>query len=227
MTWSWTRTLFMKCMQKLLEQNTVPPDGFRYLQPETRTTVKGGDYFDLFAKVKAHRLANNIPLGPNWQAEVEDQLCQMLPPGFCKEQQPDPSRTVINVTTRMNWADVEHATSVFVGWAVAGAPTVDQAEADRRANICAGCYFNVGGDFGCRTCGGVVNMIKRAVGARRTAAGAFLKTCAVCKCFNAVQVWFPVEQLARGTTPQQMTMFPHFCWKGQALLELQKEAVNV
>lgn len=213
-------------MQKLLEQNTVPPDGFRYFQPETKTTVRGGDYYNLFANVKAHRLANNIPLGPNWQAEVEDQLCQTLPPGFCKEQIPRPEQTVINVSTRLNWADVERGAAVFVGWAIDGAPCVDQAEADRRASICATCYFNVGGDFGCRTCGGAVNMIRRAVGARKTAAGNYLKTCAVCKCFNAIQVWFPVEQLARGVTPEQMPMFPHFCWKKQALDELNREVIN-
>jgi hypothetical protein len=60
-------------------------------------------------------------------------------------------------------------------------------------------------------------LIKRAVGSRRTSADPFLKTCAVCKCYNAIQVWFPVEQLAKGVTPQMMELWPDFCWKGQEL----------
>ena len=179
--------------------------------------IQGGDYLDLFVKVKAHRLANNIPLTALWESEVEDQLCRSLPPGFCKEQQP--GKLPVNVTTRLAWSDVERAAQVFVNWALVGAPTVGQPEADRRAQICAGCYLNVGGDSGCRTCGSAVNFIKRAVGGRKTVADPYLKTCAICRCFNAVQVWFPVEQLAKGVTPEMAPLWPDFCWKGQALRE--------
>lgn len=204
-------------MQQLIDRSTVPPDGFRAFQAETRTWVRGGDFYDLFVKIKKHRLANNIPIGPVWEAEVEDQLCRMLPPGFCKEQQPN--RLPVNVSTRLPWRDIERAAQVFVNWAIAGAPTVSQEEADRRAQICASCYLNVGGDSGCRTCGSSVNFIKRAIGNRKTSSEIFLKTCAICKCFNAVQVWFPIDQLAKGVSPQMTALWPDFCWKGLQLKE--------
>lgn len=204
-------------MQQLLEHNTVPPDGFRYFQPETKTIVTGGDYMDLFVNVKKHRLANNIPLGPLWQAEVEDQLCKRLPAGFCREQ--DVGKLPVNVSVRVDWPTIERGAQVFVNWALAGAPTVDQATADARALICASCYYNVGGNSGCRSCGSAVNLIKRAVGPRRTASEAFLKTCAVCRCFNAIQVWFPIDQLAKGVSSDMNSLWPDFCWKGKALKE--------
>jgi len=204
-------------MQTLIDRSTVPPDGFGYFQPETRVRVKAADYFNLFENVKKHRLANNIPIGPAWQAEIEDQLCKGLPPGWCKELQP--GKLPVNVATRIDLQALERGASVFVDWALKGAPVVSQEIAERRAQICAGCYYNVGTPGGCKSCGSAVNMIKRAVGNRSTLSERFLKICAVCRCYNAVQVWFPVEQLAKGVTPEMMPLWPDFCWKGKELKE--------
>src|SRR5882757_9325246 len=96
-------------MQRLIEQSTVPPDGFRYFQPETRMTIRGGDYWDLFVNVKKHRTANQIPISSFWKEEVEDQLCKMLPPGWCKEI--DPNKQPIGVLTRISWDDLQRGMS--------------------------------------------------------------------------------------------------------------------
>ena len=94
-------------MQSLLDKSVVPPDGFRSLQPETKMWIRGGDYWSWMENAKAHRLANNIPIGPLWEAETEDQPCRMLPPGHCKEQRPD--QVAVNVSTRMSFEDVATA----------------------------------------------------------------------------------------------------------------------
>lgn len=198
-------------MQRLIEPDTVPPDGYRYFQPETRVTVRGGDYYDLFLKVKQHRVANNIPLGAQWQDEVEDQLCRALPPGFCK--QTDPNRDKVNVMTRVTWTDIEHGTSVMVNWALAGLPYVDQALAEERADICTRCFYNVQIQERCGGCGALVNLVHRAIGGRKTASDPLLRSCAVCKCSNAVQVHFPIDQLAKGVPPEMLKQFPDWCWK--------------
>jgi hypothetical protein len=210
-------------MQKLIDQHTIPPDGMRYFQPETRMTIRGGDYWDLFVQVEKHRKVNNIPLGPLWKEEVEDQLCKTLPPGFCKEI--EPGKRSIGVTTRVGWEDLERGMAVMIDWASQGRPHVSQELAEKRARICIGCYYNVNLASGCHACQGVVNMIYRAVGGSRTSLDAMLKQCAVCKCSNQAQVHFPVEVLAEGTPDEMIPLFPEFCWKKEELIELKKGEV--
>jgi hypothetical protein len=206
-------------MQRLTEPDVVPPDGYRYFQPETRVTVRGGDYRDLFVKVKEHRLANSLPLGPLWQDEVEDQLCRSLPPGQCK--QTDPNRDRVNVATRVTWSDVERGTGVMVNWALSGMAYVDQALADSRADTCSRCFYNVQIQERCGGCSALVNLVHRAVGGRKTSSDPLLRQCAVCKCSNAVQVHFPIEQLATGVPEQMLVQFPDWCWKKQEIEALE------
>src|SRR5215475_3775507 len=104
-------------MQKLLEPNTVPPDGFRFWQVETKTWIRAPDYANLFFNVRDHRKANNLPLGTFWESEVEDQLCQMLPPGHCKQSTPGQDR---NVFTRVSWNEIFQGTQTLMGWAGQG-----------------------------------------------------------------------------------------------------------
>lgn len=194
-------------MQKLLDPHTVPPDGYRYHQSETRTWIRAPDYGNLFQSVMEHRKANNLPLGTFWEAEVEDQLCQALPPGLCKESIPGQGR---NIFTRVGWEAVLAGTQTLVDWAAHGLKQVDQSLADSRANICSRCYFNVAETGGCHSCGQLVKLANRFVGAKRTGADPFLKVCAVCHCSLQVKVWTPIESIAKGT--KDTSRYPSFCW---------------
>lgn len=206
-------------MQRLIETTTVPPDGFRYFQEETRTTVRAPDYDNLFVEVARHRKVNNIPMGALWQAQVEDQLCQQLPAGFCKEK--DPALDQRNVFTRVGWNDVLHGTQVVASFAIHGGQTVDQTLADSRAAICARCYYNVPMSGLCGGCGHLQNLVARTTSGRHTSSDAFLKACAVCKCANAVQVHMRVEDLEKGVPDEMLAKFPDFCWKRQEVERLR------
>jgi hypothetical protein len=207
-------------MQRLIEQHTVPPDGYRYFQPETRMTIRGGDYWDLFTQVHKHRKVNNIPLGPIWEAEVEDQLCQSLPAGFCKEA--DPNKRPMGMSTRIEYDDLARGMEVMIEWAKQGRPHVEQDLAEKRAAICTRCFYNVNLSTGCHACRGALNLTLRAVGGRKTSLDNYLKTCAVCKCANAAQVHFPAEVLAEGTPEVMLPLFPDFCWKKAEITSLRR-----
>lgn len=196
-------------MQTLVNTTTVPPDGFRYLQPETETWIRAGDYFDLFSKVLAHRKANNIPLGPLWKADVEDQLCKQLPAGFCKEGVP--GEAAANVSTRMEWAAVESFTRTMAAWALERGKTASEQLATARAAICRACYYNVPAP-GCRSCTGALNLIAQLAKGKRMLDSKGLRSCAVCKCSLPAKVWLPIEAIEKGTTSQQMAAYPGFCW---------------
>jgi hypothetical protein len=206
-------------MQKLLEPNTVPPDGFRYTQAETRTTIRAPDYGNLFASVREHRLANHLPLTTYWEAEVEDQLCQQLPPGFCKHQDPGRDR---NVFSRVTWEQVISGTQTLASWLSSGLQHVDQASADRRAAICAGCYFNVQISGACGACGHLQNLAARLTSGRKTSSDFWLKACSVCRCALQAKVWVPIESVASGMSDEMLNNYPDFCWQKKEVLELRK-----
>lgn len=205
-------------MQKLLEPNTVPPDGFRYYQAETRMTIRAPDYANLFANVKAHRKANNLPLGNFWEAEVENQLCESLPSGFCKQDEHPAMRR--NVFSRIGWDDVVAGTRTVASWAMSDFAPVPQELADKRADTCSRCYYNVQIGGLCGACTHLQNMAATFTKGRTTAADYFLKACAVCKCSLQVKVWTPIEAIDAGT--RDLTPYPDFCWIRRELEALRK-----
>jgi len=65
-------------MLRFPDKATVPPQGWRYLQRETGTTICGGDWGNLLQNIIAHRQANNIPIGAAFEDAVEFDICEML-----------------------------------------------------------------------------------------------------------------------------------------------------
>jgi hypothetical protein len=209
-------------MQKLLEPNTVPPGGFRFLQAETRTWIEAPDYMEFFARVKAHRQANNIPLDQFWAEKVENQLCESLPPGLCKQS--DPLGTSRNVFGRITWDQVYNGTTTLAAWAFKGFPKVDQDKAAGRGDICSRCHYNVSVQGTCAACGHLQNLAASFTGGRVTAADHYLKACAVCRCSLRVKVWATIEAIAAGTPETELPKYPDWCWIPK---EIQEYRTNV
>jgi hypothetical protein len=63
----------------LLNTSTVPPGGFRYIQPETEKLISASNWNALKANVAQHRKANGLPIGTDFEAELQDWLCRRLP----------------------------------------------------------------------------------------------------------------------------------------------------
>lgn len=205
-------------MQKLLEQNTVPPDGYRYVQAETRTTIRAPDYFNLFVNVKAHRKANNLPLGNFWESEVENQLCESLPPGFCKQDQHPAQHR--NVFSRVSWEQVLSGTTTIANWVGTGLKHVSQELANSRADICSRCYYNVQVGGLCGACTHLQNLAATFTQGKTTPSDYFLKACSVCKCSLRVKIWVPIESVAAGT--HDLTPYPSHCWIPKEIEEFNK-----
>jgi hypothetical protein len=208
-------------MQKLLEQNTVPPGGFRYFQAETRTWIDAPDYVEFFSRVKAHRQANNIPLDQFWADKVEDQLCQSLPPGLCKQTLP--LGQTRNVFGRISWDQVYNGTTTLASWAFKGFPKVDQATATARGDICSRCYYNVSVSGVCASCSHLQNLAAAFTQGRVTAADHYLKACAVCRCSLRVKVWATIEAISAGTPDTDLPKYPDFCWIKNELKEYRSK----
>ena len=187
---------------RLLNPRVTPPEPFfRYRFPSDGYESVATTHDAWLIDAGMHAAANGLA-GPSAE-EMEDQLCQTLPPGWCEfddENRPRPS-------TALDWGNVEAGLKTFGRWIVGGCKFVSQEEADRRALVCTRCYLNVslGGCSGCQ------RMIAEVVGNKTTKYDFALRACGVCKCVLKAKVHFPQSILDKENQTLQ-EMYPSFCW---------------
>lgn len=191
--------------QILSRRDVCPPDGFAYTHAETGHKSTAMDHYSWMERVREHRKANG--LAPITQTQAEDQLCRLLPPEWCKGD--DPNRPFIE--PRMSLNDVWDAMKVFAKFALGGFRFVDQAEATRRARICVGCYANMNVS-GCGACHQLAGVISGELAQRSTPHDAALRVCGVCRCMNRAQVHIPMDALEAKDSPDKQALYPSFCW---------------
>jgi hypothetical protein len=187
-----------------------PPDGYRYVDPVSGFLAHAWTYVDWIDAQKAHLIANKREIPATLEADMQNQLCSTLPPGWCLYDDDNRPRP----TTSLTWDSVVNGVKTFKRWIAGGMKYVHQKEADRRALICSRCYLNVNVQ-GCSGCQEIVNEV---VGEQHTKHDAALRSCAVCKCFLKAKVHFPIETLDTQSEKVQ-SMYPGFCW-------LNKESEN-
>lgn len=197
--------------QRLKHWRTPHGGIWNFPDPRDGQLVQANRYDLLETKLKAKSKANGWPIGLGWSEWIEDILCRSHP----DECSPDGQKSV-HRRRRMDLWDVLHGTKVMLAHKLAGSPIVDQAEADRRANICAVCPRNV--TFA-KPCSGICqelrNLASTTIGSRKVAQENKLEQCDICGCWLHVAVWFPLEIQCKGTTETQRQEFAELpnCWK--------------
>lgn len=187
-----------------------PPDGYRYVDPKDGFVAHAWTYVDWVDVEVAHLRANNRNVPPDLGAQMQEQLCRTLPPGWCLYDDPNRARP----STVLSWNDVATGIKTFSRWIAQGCQYVLQSEADRRAAVCSRCYLNVN-VTGCASCQKLVQEIVRD---KHSKFDDVLRTCAVCKCFLRAKIHFPMSSLDTESAKVQQ-MYPDFCW-------LNKESEN-
>jgi len=132
--------------------NIFPPDGYVFTEPDG-TRHRGDSWRDLKERIVRYRKANNFSPGDP-EAEITSQLCARAP-SFCRNSNPQPVR----IGPSFN--------AIVIGWLtrVLGLklPRVDDAEASRRAAICARCPAQRSLNMTCGSCITDINKLRRAV----------------------------------------------------------------
>ena len=197
-------------MQKLLNRNVTPPDGFRYTH-ETGYVSHAMDHWSWYEDIKKHRKANSLP--PISVESAEDQLCAALPPNNCEWDANEQGRHAY-VETRLRIRDIAAGATAYVKLMLTGFKTVAQEEANRRAQICSGCYLRVTPQ-GCGTCAKIGSFIVGDVGKKKTPydQNLFQKACAACRCPLQPLVHFPLDLLGQNEGEGLQGKLPAFCWR--------------
>jgi hypothetical protein len=197
-------------MLKLIDGHNVPPGGWRFRIPETGIIVKGGSFDQLLINCKKHYTANTLQV----PAELEQQILYFA----CNTYAPCENDGVANKVSRgkrpsLGFGDIIRFSKTLFN-AMSSGVKVDQEEANRRASICANCQFNVEPE-GCSACNTKIlrEAVKAVSGSGKTPFDPALQSCAHCGCFNAAQIWFPIDTLHKYTDDQENSSLPTWCWK--------------
>jgi len=187
----------------LSKPSVCPPDGFRYLVPETGFVAHSWTYDAWVEVARLHYSGNNMEIPSDLESLMQNQLCQTLPPGWCNYD--DPNRPRVNLS--MTWDDVKGGVDTFTRWIKSGLQFVSKKEANRRAMICTRCYMNANVS-GCSACHAAA---KALVMTRHTNHDSHLRACGVCKCLLRAKVHFPLSVLDN-TPGKEQLLYPEFCW---------------
>lgn len=193
-------------MLRFTDTITTPPGGFQYEDSTTGFRVVARGWKDITDKVWKYRVANGGDVSPGWDDRLQAEMClQMKLQGttWCQddEQYHAPSGEGIGL------GDILRALSSFGKIIASGVKLVDQAEADRRGAICAGCPLNVE-VAGCLGCSGIKGVVEAVRGSLKTTSDDALHGCKVCKCPLKVKTWLPLSSIDNTGLE-----YPEWCWQ--------------
>lgn len=108
--------------------------------------------------------------------------------------------------------------AILKDWLGGGGQTVSQVEAEARAAICLHCPEHKGGNwwsthFRSPIAKAITRQleIKHKAGLRLSCEW-HLFMCARCGCCLRLKAWVPIEHIAAHTDPEQLKLYPEFCW---------------
>ena len=204
-------------MFRITDRSTTPPNGWRYVQPQSGRIFTHYSRDAFFDQIRDHRLAQGYPIEPDWQMEIEDSICRAHPEWALRVchrvEQHGLERRPLSLGAMQSFINVVGA---WIGGAILGRKVwVDQEEADRRAAICVQCNLNVSVSGSCAACADKFAKVMAIVGSRKTRFDEDLGACSLCGCLLQVAVHVPLEAQCAGVSEKLRDEFKtvSWCWK--------------
>lgn len=191
------------------------PTGMFYIEdPLTKYPLTGTMFDNLYMRAVAYRKANSIPIGLDFEQEIEDEVCRRYP-NECEVNR----RTLGIPSIAPGLYDVVRGSMAMVNHKIDGGQLVSQEEANRRAEICYRCPLRSQMTLPCSRC---VSALENVVGwitqHRSTPFDEKLSACGICKCFLSASVWLPLSTQCIAVTDDMVEKFKFAadnfqCWK--------------
>lgn len=170
--------------------------------------LDGQSYVEVAERLLKYRVANGLPLGKPLD-EIHAYVCTKWP-HFCNSnpriEAPTSSEPTFAVKV-MQWLQILWRQQALI-------PTqhVSEAEANRRASVCAGCPRQQSwADYGCGSC---VDSIRRQSLVFRAGKETYAKPtgCSILGQENQAACWGALSVLP-DSTPEQRQLLPTRCWR--------------
>lgn len=194
-------------MAKIRDFMTVPPGGWRYVQPETAAQFAADDFDTLVADVRRHREYKGLPV-ENVSKDIQDQICLSLGPSHCRPYPGEEYKPIEDMTSRLTIGMVTSISKALALHVINGCEFVPKEEADRRAKICAGCPFNKPATL-C-SCSKAYSVIEALIPSDRK--NSSVSVCMVCGCSLQAKINLPMEIIQKVLPPG--IVLPDWCWQG-------------
>lgn len=210
----------IRIKRKLIMSGT-PPGGWGDTEPITGITCYGSTWRILVERELELLRSNNIEIPENFHRELEARIAARLPADCVYDDAVPAKKIVARDASKvvMQLSAVEEKTRrLKQAWESAGKPTVTQADANARADLCVACPLNR--PAGCLTCNGVFQRMQQWLGKLRTPQDKRLQVCGVDMVFNKVNVWLHkkvfLKMLLKGMR-YKTSAYPESCWKRKEL----------
>ncbi len=208
-----------------------PVNGWQFHQPQTGWDLQKAapqavwDFGSAVTAIIAHRYANPRFKLATDRKTVEDELdstnaLRMLSiPGAEVYVQADPNalpKTVLRPLGHKLQSAVAGANAI-VSWISSGAEAVSQTLANERAEICATCPMNSGGDWMSLFTVPAQAAIRIAMNQRRdwklgTPTDDRLHVCSACNCPLKLKVHMPIDLIKKNMPKEAYSNLASFCW---------------
>lgn len=200
---------------KLQTLNETPPGGWRYKIPGAPPDVAWvGPYHaftDLLDAVKLRCAANGTKIPANVAEDIQDQLCQVLPPGRCVDINGMPFHGAKGLTN-LSIDQIKQATNTLASWFFQGRQRVSNDEIHRRTMICAACPHNQ--PYHCASCAekGLRDIVNSVVAGSELPTDSLLRVCTMCGCSLKAKSRLTLDLLHKHMGKEQLSALPDHCW---------------
>lgn len=203
-------------MLHLANPNLGPPGSFKARCPDLATkdaTIANIGPFHSFRDLEhewnKRRTANGF--ASLTDAQIQDRLCQHLPPGYCRDELNQP--TIDPGAGALTLADAARGTATLITWWRNGRRRVDDNSIIKRSYICNQCPLHIP-VHGCQGCAGsgLRSLINEIVGGRTLPTDHMLQACGVCKCSLVAKTRMTTEDALSHMSDAQKKALWEKCW---------------
>jgi hypothetical protein len=179
-----------------------PPGGWNYIDPETGVKFFQTHTMALIQLVRKHRIANEHPIGAEWEARFWHQLCEQNPQAQCSDDQ----------QTKRTYNADDVLSYLMAMESLARKGHVSDHEHNRRLALCAECPKRT--VIPCGTCSALATMVATWLSGLKLFDKALYKqNCGACGCELTSKAAVHVDDLRE--IDQKLNRNPQYwekCW---------------
>ena len=196
-------------MPRLRDKNLTPAGGWVYLNVETDLWLKGDNWLDLVAKVKAHRTYKGLS-NHGIEIAIETQLCETLGEQWCRANKGETWNPLENIGKKIGIKQLASLSAFILEWIKSGESIVSKDISSERATICRKCPVNRPlSQCACTPFYKAVNALVPEYRKEKD-----LHVCGICGCSLPAKVLMPQSVIQKDNSNKKLK-YPNGCWQNE------------